>query len=345
MKFLKGLLYFIIALLVLLLLVSFLLPSNKHVERVLQMNNVKPESVFAQVNNMKSYNNWMPWNQKDPQMKQVWGAKTEGVGASYSWESKVRDVGNGKITITESVPDKLVKTELDFLENGKATAAWEIKQKEGGTEVKWYLDSKVGGNFFAKTMQRYFFLFMDKMVGPDLEKGLENLQKQAEANPAMPSGMPEPKMEIEEKNTSTMNILYIKETAANISEIGAKLGAAYAEIGTFAKSIGIKATGMPMAFYSGSSYPMQLDAAVPVNKLPPATEGRINTKQLWESRAVVVHFWGPYELIPKAYAKIAEWMKANNKESNGAPYEVYVGDPLVIKDPYQVQTDIYQPIK
>ncbi|MGE5106236.1 MAG: SRPBCC family protein [Sphingobacteriales bacterium] len=345
MKFLKRLLFFIVALVVLLLVVSFFLPGETHVQRTLQMNNVKPESVFAQVNDLKSYDKWMPWNQKDPQMKKTWGDKTEGVGASYSWESKVRDVGNGKLTITESVPNKLVKTDLDFMENGTAKGGWEMNEKDGGTEVKWFMESKAGGGFFSKAISKYVFLFMDKMVGPDFEKGLEGLKKAAEASPAMPTGLAEPKMEVEEKNTSTLNLLYIKETANNFDEIGPKLGAAYSEIGTFYKGLGIKETGAPMAFYSGPTYPMQMEAAVPVNKLPPATEGRINTKQLMEGRAVVIHFWGPYSLIPKAYNKIAEWMKANNKESNGAPYEVYIGDAGTIKDPYQVQTDIYQPIK
>jgi effector-binding domain-containing protein/ribosome-associated toxin RatA of RatAB toxin-antitoxin module len=345
MKFIKGLLYFIVALVAVLLLVSFFLPGKTHVERSLQMNNVKPESVYALLNNMKTYDQWMPWNKRDPQMKKSWGDKTEGVGAYYSWESKVKDVGSGNMTITESVPNKSVKTDLDFLENGKAKGGWEIKEKDGGSEVKWFMDSEASGGFFGKAMQKYFFLFMDKMLGPDFVQGLESLKKEAEANPAMPTGMPEPKMEIEEKNTATMNLLYIKETAANMGEIGPKLGAAYAEISAFYKTIGIKETGMPMAFYTGNSFPMQFDAAIPVNKLPPATDGRINTRQMLESHAVVVHYFGPYELLPKAYAKIAEWMKANNKEPNGAPYEVYIGDPEKIKDPYQVQTDIYQPVK
>lgn len=345
MKFLKRLLTFIVALAVLLLLVSFFLPGKVHVERSLQMNGVKPASVYAQLNDLKSYDKWMPWNQKDPNMKKTWGEKTAGEGAWYSWESKVKDVGNGKMTITESTPDKSVKTDLNFMENGTAKAGWDIVEKDGGSDVKWYMDSEATGNFLWAAMSKYMFLFMDKMVGPDFEKGLENLKKVAEAAPVMPANMPEPKMEVEEKTTTAMNLLYIKTSAANFDEISKKLGSAYTNIGLFAKPLGIKMTGAPMAFYSGPDFPMKIEAAVPVDKLPPATQGSINTKQLMESHAVVVHFWGPYTLLPKAYDKIKEWMKANNKESNGAPYEVYIGDPVTVKDPYQVQTDIYQPIK
>lgn len=345
MKLLKRLLYFIAGLAVVLLLVSFFLPGKAHVERSLQMSNVKPESVFAQLNDLKSYDKWMPWNQKDPQMKKRWGDKTAGVGASYSWESKVKDVGNGSMTITEAVQNKLVKTDLNFMENGTAKAGWELNAKDGGTDVKWFMDTEANGGFFTKAISKYVFLFMDKMVGADFEKGLESLKKAAEAAPAMPTGLAEPKMEVEEKNTSTLNLLYIKETADNFDEIGPKLGEAYGEIGKFYKELGIKVTGAPMAFYSGAAYPMQIEAAVPVDKLPPAAGGRINTKQLMEGRAVVIHFYGPYSLLQKGYNKIADWMKANNKEANGAPYEVYIGDPGTTKDPYQVQTDIYQPIK
>ncbi|MBI2730622.1 MAG: SRPBCC family protein [Sphingobacteriales bacterium] len=345
MKFLKRLLSAIVILVVLLLLVSFFLPSKVHVERSLQMNGVKPASVYAQINDLKSYDKWMPWNKKDPNMKKNWGEKTSGVGASYSWESKVKDVGNGSMTITESVPDKLVKTDLNFMENGVAKAGWELNEKDGGTNVKWFMESEATGNFFTKAVSKYFFFFMDKMVGPDFEQGLAELKKAAEATPAMPTNMAEPKMEIEEKNSPAMNLLYIKTSADNFEDISKRLGSAYAAMGTFAKPLGIKMVGAPMAFYSGPTYPMQIEAAIPVNKLPPATQGDINTKQLMESRAVVVHYWGPYVLIPKAYDKIAAWMKANGKEANGAPYEVYIGDPGTIKDPYQVQTDIVQPIK
>ena len=345
MKFLKRLLTIIVVLVAVLLLVSFFLPSKVHVERSLQMNGVKPASVFAQLNDMKKYDNWMPWNQKDPDMKKTWGDKTAGAGASYSWESKVKDVGHGKMTITESVPGKLVKTDLDFMENGTAKGGWELSEKDGGTNVKWFMDSEASGGFFTKAMSKYFFLFMDKMVGPDFEKGLASLQKAAEASPAMPTNMPEPKMEIEEKHISTMNILYIKESAGSITEISKKLNNAYTEIGNFIKELGLKTTNAPMAFYKGETFPMEFDAAIAVNKLPPATKGRINTKLVMESRAVVVHFFGPYELLPKAYEKIEAWLKVNNKESNGAPYEVYIGDPQTMKDPYQVQTDVYMPIK
>lgn len=342
MNFLKRLLYFVVILVALLLIISFFLPSKAHVERTVQMNGVKPASVFAQLNDLKSYDKWMPWNKKDSGMKKNWGDKTSGTGASYSWESKV--VGNGSLTITESVPDKLVRTDLNFMENGTGKGGWELTEKDGGTNVKWFMDSEAGGGFLNKAISRYVFLFMDKMVGPDFEEGLASLQKAAESTPALPN-MPDPKMEIAEANSPGRNLLYIKTSAEKFSDISEHLEVAYSEIGTFIKSLGLKTTGAPMAFYSGSNYPMKIEAAVPVDKLPPATQGSINARELLESKAVVVHFWGPYQLLPKAYDKIKEWMKANNKEANGAPYEVYIGDAGTEKDPYKVQTDIYQPIK
>ncbi|RTL59229.1 MAG: hypothetical protein EKK37_13100 [Sphingobacteriales bacterium] len=342
MKFLKRLLYFIVLLLVLLLVISFFLPSKVHLERSLQMNGVKPASVYAQLINLKTYNNWMPWNKQDPNIKQTMGDKTSGKGASYSWESK--KMGNGSLTITDVLENKSVKADLNFTKNDTAKAGWDLEEKDGGTNVRWFMDSEAGGGFFSKAISKYLFLYMDKMLGKDFEDGLASLQKAAAANPALPN-MPDPKMELAEITTPSRNLLYIKTSADNFNDIGKKLGAAYSEIGSFAKTLNLKMMGAPMAFYSGPDYPMQIEAAVPVDKLPPATQGSINTKQLLESKAVVIHFWGPYELLPKAYDKIKEWMKANNKESNGASYEVYIGDPGAEKDPYKVQTDIYQPIK
>lgn len=342
MMFLKRLLTFIVILVVLLFIISFFLPGKAHVERSLQMSGVKPAAVYAQLINLKTYNNWMPWNKKDSNMKQTMGGITSGVGASYSWESK--KMGNGSLNITEAIPNKVVRTDLNFMENGTAKGGWEIEEKDGGSNVKWFMDSEVAGGFFTKAISKYFFLFMDKMVGPDFEEGLASLKQAAEKTPALPN-MPEPKMEIAETNVKAMNLLYIKTSADNFDQVGQRLGAVYGQMSAFIKELGLKVNGAPMAFYSAPDYPVQIEAAIAVDKLPPATQGSINTRQSQETQAVVVHYYGPYQLLSKAYDKINAWMKVNNKESNGAPYEVYIGDPGVEKDPYKVQTDIIQPIK
>src|SRR5687768_11020731 len=115
MKILKRLGLFLLAVIALLLVVSFFLPSNVHVERS-RVVKAKPDAVFVQVNELKNWNNWMPWNKLDPNMQITWGEKTEGTGGSYAWSSEHESVGKGSVTITKSEPNNLVSTELNFME-------------------------------------------------------------------------------------------------------------------------------------------------------------------------------------------------------------------------------------
>ena len=151
-----------------------------------------------------------------------------------------------------------------------------------------------------------------------------------------------PKMVVEEITLQPMIVLVIKDTAQTMADIGPVLGENYGEIGAFMRKNGLQFAGAPLAWYHTQSEPFILEAGIPVDKKPAADEGRITVKAIGQSKAVVVHFWGPYELTGQAYEKIKEWLKKNNKTAVGAPFDMYLTDPTTVKDPYQVQTDIVQ---
>ena len=183
MKILKTIGIVLLSAVVLLLVISFFLPSHMHVERT-RVIKAKPDAVFAQVNDLKNWMNWMPWNKKDPNMQIEWGSQTAGVGASYTWKSEHNEVGNGKMNISKSEPNALVETQMYFMESDEpATGTFKLEPTEGGTKVTWSMDSDAGMN----PMWKFMGLMMDGMVGPDFEKGLEDLDRVAQANP-----IPEP---------------------------------------------------------------------------------------------------------------------------------------------------------
>ena len=178
MQILKRVGLMLLAVVVLLLVVSLFLPSRVHVERS-RVLKARPDAVFAQVNDLRNWFNWMPWNKVDPNMKIAWGAVTEGPEAKYAWESENKEVGQGSITIVKSDPNRMVQTDMDFMDHGKATGEFILEEQPDGTKVTWTMDSEMGMNPVFKFMG----LFMDKMVGPDFEKGLKDLDNVAQANP------------------------------------------------------------------------------------------------------------------------------------------------------------------
>lgn len=189
MKILKRIGIFLLALIVILVVISFFLPAKVHVDRTVVIN-AQPSVVFMQVNNLHNWNNWMPWNKLDPNMKIEYHGPEEGTGAGYSWTSDNKQVGKGKIAITESIPNQTVITSLDFMENGVASGSFKFEPAEGGTKVTWGMDMDMGMNPVGK----YFGLFMDQMLGGDFEKGLTDLKKVSESYtpPVVPEINPMP---------------------------------------------------------------------------------------------------------------------------------------------------------
>jgi len=137
-------------------------------------------AVFAQVNDFHRWEAWSPWEKLDPTMKRSFEGAPSGTGAIYAWVGN-SDVGEGRMTLTESRPAELVRIRLDFVKPFEATSMVEFAFKAEGdkTTVAWTMEGK--NNFVCKA----FSLFMntDKMVGGDFEKGLAQLKSVAESAP------------------------------------------------------------------------------------------------------------------------------------------------------------------
>lgn len=136
--------------------------------------------VFAQVNDLQKWEAWNPWQKKDPAMKLTFSGPPAGPGASYSWAGN-NEVGEGRLTITESRPGELVRLKLEFMKPFAATNTAEFTFKPEGerTNVTWAMQGN--NNFFAKAL--HLVMNMDKMVGGEFEKGLVDMKAAVEAAP------------------------------------------------------------------------------------------------------------------------------------------------------------------
>lgn len=154
-------------------------PSTYRVERSATMNAPTPV-VFAQVNDFHKWNAWSPWAKLDPAMKQTFEGPPAGTGAVYTWTGN-KEVGEGRMTITESHPSDLVKIKLEFLKPFAATSdtVFTFKPEGNQTRVTWTMNGDK--NFIAKAF--HLFVNIDKMVGGDFEKGLAQMKSVAESAP------------------------------------------------------------------------------------------------------------------------------------------------------------------
>jgi hypothetical protein len=137
-----------------------------------------PPAVFAQVNDFHKWEAWNPWGKIDPAMKQTYEGAPAGVGAIYTWVGN-KNVGEGRMTLTESRPSDLIRIKLEFFKPFAGTNIAEFTFKPAGnqTAVTWSMAGK--NNFMAKAI--HLFMNMDKMIGGQFETGLAQMKSIVEA--------------------------------------------------------------------------------------------------------------------------------------------------------------------
>ena len=156
-------------------------PSEYRVARTATIAAPAP-AVLAQVNDFHKWDAWNPWAKLDPAMKQAYAGAPAGIGAIYTWAGN-SEVGEGRMTLTESRPSDLVRIRLEFLKPFATTSTAEFSFRPEGdhTAVTWSMTGKV--NFMAKVV--HLFMDMDRMIGGNFEKGLAQLKSVVEAAPKL----------------------------------------------------------------------------------------------------------------------------------------------------------------
>ena len=154
-------------------------PSEFSVVRSATISAPAP-ALFAQVNDFHKWEAWNPWGKLDPTMKQAYEGAPAGTGAIYTWSGN-NEVGEGRMTITESRPSDLIRIKLEFFKPFAATntAEFTFKPEANQTVVTWSMFGEK--NFMAKAI--HLFMNMDKMIGGQFEKGLAEMKSVVEPSP------------------------------------------------------------------------------------------------------------------------------------------------------------------
>ena len=172
----KKLVLALVAILAVLGVVVAMQPDTFRVARAITI--AAPASkVFAEVNAMRRWQPWSPYEKLDPAMKRSYEGPEAGQDSSYAWSGN-NQAGEGRATIVESRPNEKIRIRLDFLKPFAATsyATFTFKPQGSTTSVEWALEGDK--TYFAKAL--HLVMDMDKMVGGQFEEGLGNLRKVAE---------------------------------------------------------------------------------------------------------------------------------------------------------------------
>jgi len=177
MKIVKWVILGIAILFALFLLVTAFLPTEYEMSRSIRIE-ARPGIIYNQVADLRAWQEWNPWNTKDPSIEITYGEKQIGAGASYRWEGETS--GSGRMEIIEAHPPLLITYRLEFGGYEKTPSTSKIlltPDPQGGpTEVTWSFEGSVGDQFFARWMS----VMIDSLVGKSYEEGLQALKKRAE---------------------------------------------------------------------------------------------------------------------------------------------------------------------
>jgi effector-binding domain-containing protein len=331
MKLLKNILLVLLALFLLIILVSFFLPSADPVERSVNID-APGKVVFAQVNDLKKWEAWQPWAEMDSTMKMTYPDQTEGKGGSYSWTSEISE--GGKMEITESLANKNIKTAIDFGMMGRGTGNWDFEEMNGKTKVSWSMQSLPAKSFPANIMGRYFLAFndMDAMVGPDFEKGLAKLKTLCETLAR------ESAMQVEIIDLWGTRYAAVRDKV-NMKDIQSFYTIAYARIMEELTRRGLSPAGPPSGIYftwDEANSSSDMAAAFPVSPLDlGTTEKKISIgeaeTELYADKLVYSHL-GSYEKLGNAHDAIGEWIATQGKKQAAPVIEEYITDPMAEPD-------------
>lgn len=176
---LKIILISLVVIVIVFVLMVALQPSQYRVARSATIS-APPAAVFAQVNDFHKWEAWNPWGKIDPAMKQTYEGVPSGVGAIYAWAGN-NEVGQGRMTITESRPSDLIRIKMEFFKPfaGISAAEFTFKPEGSQTAVTWGMTGEK--SFMAKAI--HLFMNMDKMIGGQFEKGLADIKSIVEPAP------------------------------------------------------------------------------------------------------------------------------------------------------------------
>jgi uncharacterized protein YndB with AHSA1/START domain len=138
-----------------------------------------PQQIYDRIADFHQWADWSPWEDLDPDQQRTFSGAASGPGATYAWSGN-RKAGRGRMEIISAQPPSEVRVALEFEKPFKSSNTIEFSltpEGAGRTRVRWTMT----GPKTLMTKAMGLFTSMDKMIGPDFEKGLARLKDAVEA--------------------------------------------------------------------------------------------------------------------------------------------------------------------
>lgn len=302
------------------------------------------EVVYNNVNDYKNWPSWSPWLEKDTLAQLTYSDITFGKDAFFSWKSENKDVGEGSMTTVGSESFKSINQRIKFMApwESESDVYWSFISVKEGTEVTWAMKGEMA---FGEKAFMAFNGGMDKVIGPDYEKGLAKLDTVLQEN------MNRFTINVNGVTTHSGGYYIYKTGSCKIDEFQSKMNEMMPQIEMYVEKNNISTAGSAFSLYH--KLDMENDAiifscAVPVTeKVITDAESGLLTGMLKPFEAIKITLQGDYKNIEAAWAEGLKYIKASTFEENQIipSLEVYPTNPVFVPNPADWITEIYIPVK
>jgi len=156
--------------------IGLLIPNSVKISRAVQVD-ASSDIVLLALKDVKQWNEWLPWIVADSGAIVQFSAVTNEPGSFIKWQG-MDEKNAGKITITATDAQTIyVLHSLKGMNEAKGV----FRVVSGGqssrqSEVQWLMDYKL--KWYP--WERFLGIFMDQMLGPVLDQGLQNFKNSIE---------------------------------------------------------------------------------------------------------------------------------------------------------------------
>jgi len=176
MRFLKRLAVGLVLLLAAFAVVVWLQPDDYRLTRSTVIA-APAAKIFPHVNDLRRWEDWSPWARLDPDATVAFEGPRAGQGAVFKWAGNHK-IGQGTMTLVASKPGEFVRVDVEFVKpfEGKSTSEFTFRPQGDRTQVTWASYGPM--TYLTKAM--CLIMNMEKVLGPDMEKGLVRMKAVAE---------------------------------------------------------------------------------------------------------------------------------------------------------------------
>ena len=297
--------------------------------------------VFDKVNDYKSWPEFSPWIEQEPNATLTYLEKTSGEDAGYGWEGEILGIGNMETISVDK--NKAINQKINFIKpfESNSDINWAFEETAEGTKVTWAMSGKQ--DFITKAYTA-FMGSIEENTAKDFNRGLFKLDSIIQVD------MKRYSVAIDGITEYGGGFYMYKTTSANSKNISKVMAKQYGEIMKYMSQNGVVQAGMPFTIYNemnSENGNVIMSQAIPIqNKVDVLGDSQILCGYIPKTKALKITLKGNYTYLSNAWKKARSLLSKNNLEqSDIKPFEIYQTDPGNYPNPADWITEIYIPLK